>query len=207
MSKQYDEKDVAVHHEDVESSPSPTRARDYSIDGPEPGVTFKTWIVIFWMAVGFGFSFFAVPLFGAVQTDIAADLGDPLSTYWFIPSWSLAITVAFMLGGANTDLLGRRWFLILGNAFSFIGNLVIGTAQSGGAAIAGFTIVGFGAGFCQMSTWVIPSLDSCRVGTKLSLSNRRMLTRTLASPCQNSSPTGGAMLELRYVVRLTPKYC
>ena len=149
-SELYGEKDVQVHHHEDIESPSPSR--NPSGDGVEPGVTVKTWIVIFCMMIGFGFTFFPVPLLAAVQNQIAAELGDPLSVYWFIPAWSLAITVAFMLGGANTDLLGRRWFLILGNGFNFVGQLVLGTAKSGGAAIAGMTLIGFAAGFSQMAT-------------------------------------------------------
>jgi hypothetical protein len=39
--------------------------------------------------------------------------------------------------GANTDLLGRRWFLVGGNVFCFIGHLVVATAKSNKAVIVG----------------------------------------------------------------------
>ena len=39
--------------------------------------------------------------------------------------------------GANTDLLGRRWFLVGGNVFCFIGHLVVGTAKSTTPVIVG----------------------------------------------------------------------
>lgn len=48
----YDEKDVATREEDVGSASS-TGYRDGTAEGPEPGVTLKTWIVIFCMMVGF----------------------------------------------------------------------------------------------------------------------------------------------------------
>ncbi len=48
----YNEKSVTTRHEDVES-PSPAGSRDLTSEGPEPGVTFKTWIVIGCMMVGF----------------------------------------------------------------------------------------------------------------------------------------------------------
>lgn len=39
--------------------------------------------------------------------------------------------------GANTDLLGRRWFLVGGNVFCFIGHLVVATAKGNRAVIVG----------------------------------------------------------------------
>jgi dipeptide/tripeptide permease len=42
-----------------------------------------------------------------------------------------------MPSGANTDLLGRRWFLVGGNVFCFIGHLVVATAKGNKAVIVG----------------------------------------------------------------------
>lgn len=67
--------------------------------------------------------------------------------------WLQQLTV---LRGANTDLLGRRWFLVLGNLFSFVGHIILGTAKTGTAAIAGMTVIGAGAGLCQMATFALP---------------------------------------------------
>jgi MFS family permease len=60
--------------------------------------------------------------------------------------------------GANTDLLGRRWFLVGGNAICFVGHVVTGTAKTTNAVIAGMTIVGFGAGACQMAAFALTEL-------------------------------------------------
>jgi dipeptide/tripeptide permease len=42
-----------------------------------------------------------------------------------------------MPSGANTDLLGRRWFLVGGNVFCFIGHLVVATAKGNKSVIVG----------------------------------------------------------------------
>ena len=76
----------------------------------------------------------------AIQSQIAAQTGSPEKVGWFIPAWTLSITVCFMWCGANTDLLGRRWFLVGGNVFCFIGHLVVATAKSANAVIIGMGI-------------------------------------------------------------------
>lgn len=55
-----------------------------------------------------------------------------------------------MICGANSDLFGRRWFLIMGNVLLFVGHLMCGLAKNGTTMIAGFAIIGFGAGNAQV---------------------------------------------------------
>lgn len=94
----------------------------------------------------------------AVGTEIATSFGDATGANWYVASWIVSITVAFMIFGANTDMLGRRWFLISGQVICFVGHLVTGTAHSNGQAIAGLTIEGFGAALCQMAAFALPEL-------------------------------------------------
>lgn len=63
-----------------------------------------------------------------------------------------------MLCGANSDLFGRRWFIILGNLIVVVGSIVAGSAKSVTAVIAGESLVGFGAGNCQLSIFALPEL-------------------------------------------------
>jgi predicted MFS family arabinose efflux permease len=90
--------------------------------------------------MGYGLSFWPIPVMAAIQSQIAAQTGSPEKVGWFIPAWTLSITVCFMWCGANTDLLGRRWFLVGGNVFCFIGHLVVATAKSANAVIIGMGI-------------------------------------------------------------------
>ena len=94
----------------------------------------------------------------AIETGVATELGNVARASWFIPAWTLAITVSFMIwydcpsisrarggliccSGANTDLLGRRWFLVGGNVFCFIGHIVVGTAKSTTPVIVGMGMI------------------------------------------------------------------
>jgi hypothetical protein len=80
----------------------------------EPVVTPKTWIVVFVsqkilclsykadgryqiMAMGYGLCFWPVPVFAAIGSQVAASKGDAAKASWFVPSWTLAITVCFMI--------------------------------------------------------------------------------------------------------------
>jgi hypothetical protein len=104
--------------------------------------------------MGYGLSFWPIPVMAAIESQIATGFGNPAQAVWFIPAWTLSITVCFMIwyvpdldrsiplcadfpSGANTDLLGRRWFLVGGNVFCFIGHLVVATAKGNKAVIVG----------------------------------------------------------------------
>lgn len=103
--------------------------------------------------MGYGLSFWPIPVMAAIESQIATGFGNAAQAVWFIPAWTLSITVCFMiwyvaqlscsslysdfLSGANTDLLGRRWFLVGGNVFCFIGHLVVATAKGNKSVIVG----------------------------------------------------------------------
>ena len=77
------------HHVEIGSMTSP--------EDPTPVVTPKTWVVVFILSMGYGLSFWPIPVFAAIEADLAASLGNATDYIWFIPSWSLAITVCFLL--------------------------------------------------------------------------------------------------------------
>jgi len=60
--------------------------------------------------------------------------------------------------GANTDLLGRRWFLVAGNLICFVGHIVVGTAKNTNSIIAGMAIIGFGAANAQIAAFAVAEL-------------------------------------------------
>lgn len=70
----------------------------------------------------------------------------------------MTVTIAFMVCGANSDLFGRRWFIIGGNVLLFIGFLVGGTAKSNNALISACALIGFGAGNAQLAAFALPEL-------------------------------------------------
>ncbi|KAJ5470745.1 hypothetical protein N7530_008102 [Penicillium desertorum] len=124
----------------------------------EPVVTLKTWIVSMILSCGYGLSFWPIPVVSAIGTMISADMGDPTGYIWFVPAWTISITCAFLIFGPNTDLLGRRWFLVLGNLVCFIGHIVVASAKSTNQVIAGLVVSGFGGANCQMAAFALPEL-------------------------------------------------
>ncbi|KAK7209659.1 hypothetical protein V2G26_016837 [Clonostachys chloroleuca] len=121
-------------------------------------ITAKTWIVIFFLSATFGLSFWPVPTTAAMQVKIATRFGDPLSYVWYVPAYTTANSIAFILAGTNSDLFGRRIVLLLGNSICSVGFIIIATAHSSTQFTAGLGITGFGAGFCQMAMCSIPEL-------------------------------------------------
>lgn len=55
----------------------------------------------------------------------------------------LRLTRASRVCGANSDLFGRRWFIIGGNVLMFIGFITTATAKNNTSAIVGSAFVGF----------------------------------------------------------------
>jgi hypothetical protein len=78
-------------------------------------VTWKTWVVVWILAWSYGISFWIVPSASACGAIIATDLGDVTRSAWYISTYTMTVAIGFMVCGANSDLFGRRWFLVGGN--------------------------------------------------------------------------------------------
>lgn len=70
----------------------------------------------------------------------------------------MTVTIAFMICGANSDLFGRRWFIISGNVLMFIGFIVGGSAKSNTSMIVSMAFIGFGGGNAQLAAFALPEL-------------------------------------------------
>lgn len=110
------------------------------------------------LAMSYGISFWIVPALASVQTVIATELGDPTAAAFYIAVYTMTVTIAFMVCGANSDLFGRRWFIIGGNVLLFIGFIVGGSAKNNKALIASCALIGFGAGNAQLAAFALPEL-------------------------------------------------
>ncbi|KAK5032456.1 hypothetical protein LTR13_007279 [Exophiala sideris] len=124
----------------------------------EPVVTLKTWVVVMILSCGYGLSFWPIPVMASIGSLVATELGEPTRAYWIIPAWTISITTCFMLCGANTDLLGRRWFLVLGNLVCTVGHIVTASSKTANSVVAGMAISGFGGGNCQMAAFALSEL-------------------------------------------------
>lgn len=93
-----------------------------------------------------------------IQGQLAIKLGAPGEGTWVVGVYNLGSVLAFMICGANSDLFGRRYFILFGNALVIIGSIVAGSAHSMTTVIAAMTLIGFGGGNCQLAVFAIPEL-------------------------------------------------
>lgn len=68
----------------------------------------------------FGAAFWPIPTVTAMGGAVASDLGDATASTWYVTAFVLAVCIAFMTCGANSDLFGRRNFILLGNILTFV---------------------------------------------------------------------------------------
>jgi MFS family permease len=111
------------------------------------------------LAASYGISFWPVPFFSTIQSEMAVELGSQaVQGTWVTSVYSLAGTIAFMICGANSDLFGRRAFILFGNVLMLIGSILGGTSHSIKQTIAAHAIFGFGGGNCQIAAFALPEL-------------------------------------------------
>lgn len=55
----------------------------------------------------------------------------------------MTVTIAFMVCGANSDLFGRRAFIVGGNVIMFVGFIVGGSAKNNTSLMAAMALIGF----------------------------------------------------------------
>ncbi|KAK0316809.1 hypothetical protein LTR01_000560 [Friedmanniomyces endolithicus] len=137
----------------VDTSP---RLRESDEDGV---VTMKTWAVVVVLAASYGISFWPVPFFSTIQGGMATSFGSEAAQgTWLTSVYSMCGTIAFLTCGPNSDLFGRRTFILLGNITSVVGSIVGATSHSIGQSIAAHALLGFGGGNCQMAAFALPEL-------------------------------------------------
>ncbi|TKA34488.1 hypothetical protein B0A54_14191 [Friedmanniomyces endolithicus] len=132
------------------------RLRESDEDGV---VTMKTWAVVVVLAASYGISFWPVPFFSTIQGGMATSFGSEAAQgTWLTSVYSMCGTIAFLTCGPNSDLFGRRTFILLGNITSVVGSIVGATSHSIGQSIAAHALLGFGGGNCQMAAFALPEL-------------------------------------------------
>jgi len=91
---------------------------------------------------GFGFSFWIIPIAANIGPQLAIEMGDFSNYTWFITTYTMCNAVTSMVFGSYSDLFGRRWFIIVGNAIVFAGLVIAGCATNTGMFIAACAISG-----------------------------------------------------------------
>ncbi|KXJ93511.1 fungal trichothecene efflux pump [Microdochium bolleyi] len=116
-------------------------------DGPEPRVSWSTILAVFFMGLTYVPAIataFVMP--AQILQQIGMALGDTENIAWIPGGWSIGAAVSFSIAGGMSDIFGRRWILLGGQAIILAGAIVCALAQSTLNIVAGTTLVGFGAG-------------------------------------------------------------
>ncbi|KAK0388896.1 hypothetical protein NLU13_2473 [Sarocladium strictum] len=128
---------IVVHMEDPE---------------PEAKVAWSTILAVFFMgltyvpAIATGF---VMPT--QILQQIGTALGDTENIAWIPGGWSIGAAVSFSVAGGLSDVFGRRWVLLCGQAIILVGGIVCACAQSTLNVVAGTTLIGFGAGVIMVA--------------------------------------------------------
>ena len=155
--------DTGEHHELQTTSQHSGKEQDLerlsTNTDQEHFVTTKTWVVVWAMSLSYAASFWSVPFFSQIQSEMAVSLGSSSGEgAWLTSVFITACTIAFMICGANSDLFGRRYFILAGQILVFVGAIVGGTSHSLSQTIAAHVLLGFGSGNCQLAAFAIPEL-------------------------------------------------
>jgi MFS family permease len=81
---------------------------------------------------------------------IDASIGPSPNLSWVALSYTLGLSIGFLLVGRLSDIFGRRWFFIIGNSFALVGAIIGATANKVDNLIGANTLSGL-AGAVQIS--------------------------------------------------------
>lgn len=111
------------------------------------------------LAASYGISFWPVPFFSTIQSQMSLSFGSSAAMgTWLTSVYSIGGTIAFMLFGANSDLFGRRIFILMGNVMMIVGSIIGGTSHTIGQSIVAHVLFGLGGGCCQIAAFSLPEL-------------------------------------------------
>ena len=92
--------------------------------------------------------------------------------------------------GANSDLFGRRWFIVGGNLILFVGFIVGGTAKNNTSLLAAMSLIGF----VSSSSIILPHFtyqnSGCRQCSTRSLRTSGAATKQMACCCNCAGRPG-----------------
>jgi hypothetical protein len=100
---------------------------------------------VFAIGASFGCGVGGFGLAAPVLAFINADIGPDPNLSWVALSYLLTNSIGLMLVGRLSDLFGRRWFFVGGNALATLGCIVAAVAPTIPALIAAEVLIGLGA--------------------------------------------------------------
>ncbi|ROT40441.1 MFS general substrate transporter [Sodiomyces alkalinus F11] len=150
--------DVQMVEKTQGSSPSGSElARELHPD-PEERTTAKAWLCIGFLTLSFGGPFWATPTTAAISAQLLGLFGQSELSAWVIPCITTAATVTILLFGANSDLFGRRAFLLTACLFGAVGYIICAVAKSTNMLIAGLCLNGVASGMSGIALIAVPEL-------------------------------------------------
>lgn len=169
----------AGHHDPIKDDG--VVGRDFTVSGTDlPDGYFRSFSFIgSLIAIGasFGCGVAGFSLIAPVLAFVNADIGPDPNLTWVALSYLLTTSVGLLIVGRVTDIFGRRWWFIGGNAVATVGSIVCAVAPNIPALIAGETLIGIGASVqlsyaCELArrmflpyhvdSYTKPSVYSCR---------------------------------------------
>ncbi len=84
--------------------------------------------------------------------------GNSSLSAWIVPGITTAASVTILIFGANSDLFGRRPFLLFSNLVNAVGYIVLATAKNSNQYIAGIVLNGCGSGTAGVALIACPEL-------------------------------------------------
>ncbi|KAH6970586.1 fungal trichothecene efflux pump-domain-containing protein [Ilyonectria sp. MPI-CAGE-AT-0026] len=90
-------------------------------------------------------------LWGAIPPIIYGDIGGTDRWVWFITANLICLAAICPFVGALSDILGRRYVVIMGSLFIIVGQIVCTTAHTMNVFICGMALSGVGAGINELT--------------------------------------------------------
>ncbi|EPE02852.1 trichothecene efflux pump [Ophiostoma piceae UAMH 11346] len=134
--------DVVVDDDDDNVS-----VRSEALGDDLPDKYFSSWRFIL-LVIGFGLTAMSANMFVIMPTNILTyinqDIGPSPYISWVNIARTLSLAFAYTIMGRLSDLFGRRWFYLIGNAIALLGIVVSATAQNVNSLIIGAAVAGLG---------------------------------------------------------------
>ncbi|KAH7121746.1 fungal trichothecene efflux pump [Dactylonectria estremocensis] len=90
-------------------------------------------------------------LWGAIPPIIYGDIGGTDRWVWFITANLICLAAICPFVGALSDILGRRYVVIMGSLFIILGQIICTTAHTMNVFICGMALSGVGAGINELT--------------------------------------------------------
>ncbi|CAK7208050.1 hypothetical protein SEUCBS139899_010884 [Sporothrix eucalyptigena] len=148
----------AIEHAADQESGGYAGKKDVEGATTDERVTAKAWLCVFLLSLSFGVPFWNTPTSSNLGPTLMGRWGNSSLSAWIVPGITTAASVTILLFGANSDLFGRRPFLIFSNLINAVAYIVLATSKSSTQFIAGTVLNGCGSGTAGVALIACPEL-------------------------------------------------